>query len=155
MKSLYFYCFFICTSFLVSCKVQNPEPVIPSEAIFTGNNWIIKLDSNSRTFVQRSNLNSAEVVFSAKVKLKISKAEIRFKNYLGGQTLDFVPLNYRQADSTILGTYSLAGGGYYPEVRLYDSANNIVADSLVLKRFCVGEVFAIIGIRWRKVKFLM
>lgn len=142
MKSFFWFSILV-SFFLTSCSKDSLVVEIPPMPKLE--KYIITLDSNSRTFVQRSNDNIGTVVFSAKVNQRFARAEIKFDAYFGGQSTNWQALTYDVNQSSLVGKFDLKGGGYYPKVTLYDDKNNKLFDTLFLKHFSVGEAFAVIG----------
>lgn len=127
-----------------SCKKQGlVEEILPSPV--PSKKYIIAIDSNARTFVQRSKENLGTLVFSASLNQEVARAEIKFEAYFEGSSTNWQALKLDNGQARISGKFELPGGGYYPRVALFDVNNNKLYDTLFLKHFSVGEVFAVVG----------
>ena len=137
-KSKSFFTLLCCTFLFFSCEKIDSPPQI--DAKIKSN---VSLDIlNSNRFVQRSLSNDGEVYITGISSKNFSEAQVKFKNKLGGAESNWLSLT---KDSTnFSGKFLLKGGGYIPQIRLFDN-QVMITDTSINIRFNVGEVFGVIG----------
>lgn len=123
---------------LNACK---PEEVITPLA---EPGTLVTIDlAKTRKFVQRNEKNEGEVLIVGNCSKPITSAKVKFKNYFSGQETEWLNLIVDESNG-FKGTFTLKGGGYYPQVVVQNNGQ-VLKDTLLPQNFKVGEIFAVIG----------